>query len=225
MQNNKAYPIWQLLIEAGAISFFLLFTGLFTISLVSNFNAREITTQWLALQLVALTLLAWISADFVSGLVHFLADNFGNVNTPVFGKLFIFGFREHHVDAKAITRHSFIETNGANCLVSLPGMIYVYFATDAVQDFCFRFYMTAFFFSIFLTNQIHKWAHMDAPPRLVAALQRWHLILPQAHHGIHHAPPHDKYYCITCGWLNATLQKLRFFQTLKRILSWDFRSP
>ena len=73
---------------------------------------------------------------------------------------------------------------------------------------------TSFF--LFAANQFHKWAHADQPPRFARFLQRWHLILPPTHHAVHHAAPHDKYYCITVGWLNPILSWMRFF----RILEW-----
>jgi len=223
MQNQKGYPAWQFALEATAITVFFSYIGLFVYSAVTNYSARAEQSSLLAVQLVLYALFAYITADFVSGLVHFLADNFGNPETPFFGKVFIYAFREHHVDPKAITHHAFVETNGANCLVSLPGLIYFHHASASVLDYTFRFYFLVFYLGIFLTNQIHKWSHLDNPPRLIAALQRWHLILPPAHHAIHHAAPYDKYYCITCGWLNAPLQQLHFFQALKKVLRWDFR--
>lgn len=223
MNDHKAYPAWQFALDATAITVFITFAVFYTISLSTNYAARADITPYLWLSLILHALLAWLTADFVSGFVHFLADNFGNASTPFFGKLFIFPFREHHVDPKAITRHSFTETNGANCMVSLPGMIYVFYASPAVADYTFRFYMIFFFFSIFLTNQIHKWSHMDHPPKAIAFLQRAHIILPPLHHDVHHAKPYDKYYCITCGWLNPVLEQLHFFQAVKRVLRWDFR--
>lgn len=223
MNNNKDYPAWQFTLEATGITTFFLFTAFYMYSLADNYSARAEISTALWLQLILYALFAYITADFVSGLVHFLADNFGNPSTPILGKLFIFPFREHHVDAKAITRHSFVETNGANCMISLPGMIYLYYASAPVADFTFRFYFMVFFFSIFLTNQIHKWSHEDHVNAFVGFLQRIHLILPPAHHDIHHRAPFDKYYCITCGWLNPLLNSLHFFQALKRVLTWNFR--
>jgi plasmanylethanolamine desaturase len=223
MVERKPYAVWQFTLEATAITVFFTYVILYALSLMENFGARSDTSSLLWLELILYALGAYVAADFVSGMVHFLADNFGNPETPILGRLFIFPFREHHVDAKAITRHSFAETNGANCLVSLTPMIYFYYASAPVADFTFRFFMVCFFFSIFMTNQIHKWAHMDHPPALVALLQRLHLILPPDHHGIHHTVPYDKYYCITCGWLNPVLGSLHFFQALKRVLTWNFR--
>jgi hypothetical protein len=48
---------------------------------------------WLA---PILAVLAYLAADFLSGLVHFLADNFGSYDTPIIGPNFIEPFREHH---------------------------------------------------------------------------------------------------------------------------------
>ena len=223
MQNQKAYPVWHFTLDATAITVFLTYAALFCTSLFSHYETRAATTSHLGLQLVLYALLAWLMADFVSGFVHFLADNFGTPETPIVGKVFVYAFREHHVDPKAITRHSYVETNGANSLVSLPWMLYVYYASAPVVDFTFRFFMVFFFLSIFMTNQFHKWAHMEKPPVVAALLQRAHIILPPAHHDIHHVAPYDKYYCITCGWLNAPLNSLHFFQAVKKVLRWDFR--
>jgi len=216
--QTQAYPKWQFTLDVGSIAAFGILASMLTYSAVVAYPAVLPDTQHLAAKMLLMAFLAWLSADFVSGFVHFLADNFGNPDTPFFGKVFIYAFREHHVDPKAITRHSFVETNGANCLVSLPPMVYIWFATSPTEDYLLRIFFFFFFVSIFLTNQIHKWSHMDSPPLLVRALQRMHIILPIEHHAVHHAAPHDKYYCITCGWLNWPLQKLRFFQGVKRML-------
>jgi hypothetical protein len=48
---------------------------------------------WLA---PILAVLAYLAADFLSGFVHFLANNFGSYDTPIIGPNFIEPFREHH---------------------------------------------------------------------------------------------------------------------------------
>jgi ubiquitin-conjugating enzyme E2 variant len=72
---------------------------------------------------------------------------------------------------------------------------------------------------VFLTNQIHKWAHQDERPRIVTLLQRMHLILPPVHHSAHHAAPYDRAYCITTGWLNPVLRHLRFFRRAEALIT------
>ena len=72
---------------------------------------------------------------------------------------------------------------------------------------------------MFGTNQFHKWAHQTHPPRFVAWLQEKRLVLSSSHHAIHHTYPHDRYYCITVGWLNPWLERIRFFPRLERLIT------
>jgi ubiquitin-conjugating enzyme E2 variant len=69
------------------------------------------------------------------------------------------------------------------------------------------------------TNQFHKWAHQENPSSLARLLQRTRLVLEPAHHQLHHTEPFDKHYCITNGWLNPLLNKIRFFRALETTLA------
>lgn len=166
-------------------------------------------------------MLGFVAADFVSGVVHWLADTWGSVDLPIIGPALIRPFREHHVDPKAITRHDFVETNGNNCFVCIAPVALTaglvpfeswtgVFAGVLVFSLCLW---------IFCTNQFHKWSHLDDPPPAIAALQKLSLILPRDHHSVHHTAPYATYYCITVGWLNEPLHRLRFFRVLERMVS------
>jgi plasmanylethanolamine desaturase len=170
----------------------------------------------------ATALSAYVAADFISGLFHWMGDTWGSPETPLAGKVFVRPFREHHIDQKAITRHGFIEVNGANCAISLGPLLGTHFlAIDEgrMGAVLLALFLGTFLFWIFLTNQFHSWAHQDQPPKIVAWLQKMHLILPDDHHQVHHAAPYMKYYCITNGWLNEPLHRLRFFRVLEKIIS------
>jgi ubiquitin-conjugating enzyme E2 variant len=162
-------------------------------------------------------MLGFVAADFVSGFVHWMADTWGSPEVPVIGNALIRPFREHHVDPTEITRHDFVETNGNNCFISNPAALLTsWLAPRSLFLASLLFSLTL---AVFLTNQFHKWAHMEAPPRLVALLQRMGLILPPDHHAVHHAAPFAKYYCITVGWLNEALFRARYFQALEALIT------
>ena len=166
-------------------------------------------------------LIAYAIADLLSGIVHFLADNFGSPRTPILGKAFVMPFRDHHTDPKGILRHPFMIANGNNCLVALPPLLLVLFFVPVAETFAgylFGAFFLAMCLAVFLTNQFHKWAHMDDPPAAVAWLQARGIILSKEHHDVHHASPFDTYYCITAGWWNPLLQRTRVFERITPIL-------
>lgn len=171
--------------------------------------------------LPVLVLPAYLAADLASGLVHFLADNFGSEQTPVLGPNFIGPFRDHHVDPEGITRNGFVDNNGNNCLASLPLMLPVWLlvpVSSTVWGYLFGAFFLVVCLAVFLTNQFHKWAHMDEPPAWVRRLQTWNVILSKEHHDVHHESPYDTYYCITVGFWNPLLDRLRFFERAERLI-------
>ncbi|EMY78675.1 kua-ubiquitin conjugating enzyme hybrid localization domain protein [Leptospira weilii serovar Ranarum str. ICFT] len=206
--------------ETSSVIAFVLLSIYFGYQLTHVLASDFVTHSYLAWVIPAVILLSYLGADFLSGLVHFLGDSVGSENTPIFGPAFIFPFRDHHVDPKGITRHDFIETNGNNCLVSLPILVYYVFFWESGGVFGSLLALFWFFLllGIFATNQIHKWAHQDSPLAIIKTLQKYKLILGPEHHKIHHTPPHETYFCITTGWLNPILKFLKFYETLRWIL-------
>lgn len=165
-------------------------------------------------------LLGYVAADFVSGFVHWAGDTWGSTEMPVLGKAFIRPFREHHVDEKAITRHDFVETNGNNCLVSIPVAVIAVLLPHTSTPWLFASAaLGSMIFWVMATNQFHKWSHLDAPGPVVGLLQRLHLILPPDHHRVHHTQPFNRYYCITVGWLNKPLSLIHFFPLAERLVT------
>ncbi|MEX2181208.1 MAG: fatty acid desaturase CarF family protein [Gemmatimonadaceae bacterium] len=170
---------------------------------------------------VVVAIAAYLAADLLSGVVHFLADNFGTPETPFVGPGFVLPFREHHRDPKGITRHGFFEANGNNALVCLPVLIPTVVLVPVMETrlgFLTGLFVLVLLLAAFLTNQVHKWAHQDLPPAPVRALQRAGLIISKDHHDRHHTSPHDTYYCITVGLWNPLFERYRVFARLERFL-------
>lgn len=155
------------------------------------------------------------AADFVSGLVHWAADSYGSAKTPVFGG-FVSTFRLHHSDQADITRHDVIEANADVFTFSAPVHLVLLVLVQSPFWLSFAF---GLFFASYPSSQLHKWAHLQCRPALVARLQRMGVLLSPGRHARHHAGRHDQAYCITTGWLNPLLDRTRFFRGLERLLA------
>ena len=214
--ESRGYARGHRVLEIVSIGLFL--AGIAWLALRA---ARTIDSAADVLWLGLAGLAGFLFADFLSGVAHWAGDTLGDESTPLFGPNFVRPFREHHTDEKGITHHDFVETNGNSCIVSLPGVLALIILMPKAPDLLFYGSVAMAFTTwfVFCTNQFHKWAHDDHAPAAVKTLQRWGLILSPTHHAIHHARPHDKYYCITVGWMNPILYKLRFFRLCEAVVA------
>jgi ubiquitin-conjugating enzyme E2 variant len=188
--------------------------------LVSYFRMSDVYSVFSA------ALMGVITADFLSGLVHWAADTWGSVDLFMVGKALIRPFREHHIDPTSITRHDFIETNGDNfavCLIPLTRMAYkflTYSPEEIRETYSWEMYVYLLVIFVSLTNQIHKWSHTYfGLPKAIVFLQNIHILLPRRHHRIHHVAPHDSYFCITTGWLNYPYECIQFWPRLESVVT------
>jgi len=174
---------------------------------------------WGSFKTPGLTVLAvltgYLTADLISGSFHWFFDTWFSPNTPFIGRTFVRTFREHHVDPTAICRHDFVETNGSNIFAG--GVLII--AGDCASSAFGAISMLSAAVFMSLTSQIHKWAHAERVPRLVALFQRTHIFLSKRAHDLHHVAPFDRSYCITSGWLNAPLHYTRFFRVVERVIT------
>ncbi|HYF52442.1 MAG TPA: fatty acid desaturase CarF family protein [Planctomycetota bacterium] len=170
--------------------------------------------------LLAALPLGYVLADFGTGFAHWFCDTFYDEDTFLIGPTLIYSFREHHTDQLAITRHGFLELNGANCLAVSPLLALLLF-TDPAGGPAWLFLSAlgcSFCAGMVLTNQFHRWAHDPSPHILARMLQNFRFVLTPEHHANHHAPPHRTHYCVTNGWMNGLLDRVAFWDCAERIL-------
>jgi len=194
------------------------FSVSFVLGLIKTLPLITVDNLWMC---VVACLLSMGFADIFSGLLHWAADTWGDMKTPVFST-FIRSFREHHVDPFQITRHDAIETNGDTCLVLIPVIIALNLgqpqAGSDADVFILVFGISVSFWVV-VTNQIHKWAHMLHPPFAIKLLQNARILLNRKDHQVHHHTPFDRYYCITNGWLNGVLASFGFWKRMELAIS------
>lgn len=188
--------------------------------IIAHFVALwEHRSHWTVWQLLAIAL-AWVAADFVSGIVHWLADTWGSEKFPILGPRFIRPFRVHHDTPTSFLECNFFDTNGDTCLIAVPILISLFWLPLnthwGISVLTFGVCFCAFAVP---TNQIHQWAHMPHSPRWVRFLQRCGIVLSNEEHARHHTLPYEGHYCITTGFCNRWLERVRFFRGLEWLIT------
>ena len=201
-------------------------TYAFVMLVTANLYLAMREFDWLSLVLVIVIAapIAWVLADFVSGLIHWFADTYGAEDTPLFGPWLIRPFRQHHVYPRDICTHGLVLAIGNSCTIAVPfeaGVLYLMLTDEEVSitEAFLSLVFNVFAVAIVATNLFHKWAHAEATNAFISCLQKSRFLLSPAHHDLHHMTPFDSNYCITNGWLNPLLEKVRFFRRIESALS------
>jgi hypothetical protein len=163
-----------------------------------------------------------VGGDFISGIVHWAADTYCSEDTPVVGPSLVKPFRRHHLYPRDICTHNLVETVGNVCILAVPVLSLCLFLLWLLPDsslLAFAVICIALMAAATVaTNQFHKWAHSENPPAYARPLQRLRLVLEPTHHELHHTAPFESHYCITNGWLNPLLNRIKFFRRLEGLL-------
>ncbi len=204
--------LWMACIEAVALT---VSTALVVRLALRLAGAVDTARDWAAL--AAAAVVGYLAADLASGLVHWFCDKFFEEDTPIVGRMIIAPFREHHRDPLALTRHGFLDLNGNNALVAAPVLLWAS-RQEALSAFGVAS-LVFFSLAVLATNQLHAWAHAPRAPRPVRWLQQGRLILTPGRHARHHRDGHVGTYCVTAGWLNPLLDRVRFFESCEAVLA------
>ncbi len=161
------------------------------------------------IHIVARITAAWLLADFIAGMVHWIEDRY------LSGMLSIDFFRrihddnaQHHQKPTALLLHSYWENIRGSVAVAWPGAALLWFAGAPAWLYL------ALFFTAF-GNLIHRFSHTPQKqlPRGVNYLQRLGLFITHEQHASHHyAMGHrvnrvdaTRAYCPMTSFLNPIL--------------------
>jgi len=193
----------------------LIVAGELVVANVAHVFVAGLLVHWWS-PLVIVT--AALGADLVSGLVHWTADTWFNESMPVLGRRFLRPFRVHHVNPDDFLRRDFVDCNGDVAMLNIPILMAALAMPESAIGGAASLALATFSTISLPTNQVHQWAHMPSPPRLVSWLQRRGIILSIEAHGSHHRAPYVANYCIATGWCNRWLTALDFFPTCERVI-------
>jgi len=170
-------------------------------------------------------LLAWILADFISGIVHWYEDK---ILVGFQRNRFLDQIRKdnelHHEKPGAMLQLSAFQ-NIETSLIAIPiaFALWVFGAPDVVS--------LAVFFSTF-GNLIHRWTHQRRLIWPIRALKMIGLFQSKDHHWAHHHDAHGSMksfvirpnkkeeaterYCVMTDWLNPILDRVGFWDILEK---------
>jgi plasmanylethanolamine desaturase len=153
--------------------------------------------------------------DFLTGLFHFIIDQYLTAHTPIIGRLVVETNNVHHRHPREILKHSYLKLTYMSWLAG----VFIILGLKSLGYFSWAF--TAVIVYGAHANVIHLWAHRTRRENgpLISFLQDSRLIQSRRHHGWHHRAPFDTHYCILTNFLNPVLSKIRFWEGLMFVLA------
>lgn len=160
--------------------------------------------------MVITLLAAWLTADFLSGLVHWWEDRYGNPEWPIIGRHVIAPNIQHHTDQMAFTIGSYWFRNWTTIV---PAAVLASFA-----------YLAGLWFLalalVFLSqaNEVHSWAHQRCC-RQIRGLQLLGLCHSPEQHAKHHKQPYDRNYCAMSDLMNPVLSGINAWPAVEWLIA------
>jgi hypothetical protein len=160
-------------------------------------------------------LLIIFSADFISGLVHWWEDAYGNPNWKFIGESIVKPNIEHHQYPRKFLKHTFFD----RIKISVMAGVAISVVLAIFNMFSIEVAITLLYAA--MANQVHAMAHRTDKEngKLVVWLQKIGLLQSRKMHGCHHKSPYNLNYCILTNYLNPILNVLKFWDVLELTLA------
>jgi ubiquitin-conjugating enzyme E2 variant len=155
-------------------------------------------------------LAAWVVADFLSGVVHWIEDRYGDPAWPVIGRHVIEPNILHHRDQMAFTAGGYWQRNWTTLVPAAAAAGMAWLAGSA--------FLAVTFLMLSQANEIHAWAHQRCV-RPIRGLQLIGIFQSPEQHADHHRRPFDRNYCTMSDWLNPLLSRAGFWPALELLVA------
>lgn len=157
----------------------------------------------------------FLLADFLSGVIHWWQDRYGNPEWKFLGKVIIPNLI-HHKKPRIFLKYSYLQRNGAAIVLSVLFSLLIW----ALPFVGWHTALVLFIFGS-QTVEIHAMSHRTDKqrPRIFTFLQKCRIIqTPEHHWGRHHRAPYTGGYCLMTNLLNPILDRLKVWKGLEFII-------
>lgn len=170
---------------------------------------------WILIQIFLL----WLLADFITGIVHWWQDAYGNPTWPIVGKYVVKPNLKHHKDPRGMLKDSYWQKTGASFIVGIILISVFYLAGWHSWRMVLCILMCT------QGNEIHAMGHRSDKEngKLIVGLQNIGVIQTRRTHGWHHKAPYDTNFCVMTEFLNPVLNKINFFSRLEFLIEKVFK--
>ncbi len=163
----------------------------------------------------------WLFADFITGVVHWWQDAYGNPTWPIIGKYVIEPNLIHHQDPRHMLKVSYISrVNTSVITAAILATVFWFVGWHSWQIIvCLIFSSQG--------NEIHAIGHRSDKEnrKFICWLQKIGLLQTRKTHGWHHKAPYDTNFCVMTEFLNPILNKINFWMKLEWCILKIFRIP
>lgn len=158
--------------------------------------------------------LLWILADFITGMIHWWEDTYGNPNWPIIGKYIVVPNLDHHRNPRSLLKGTYWNRiNTSFYAASVVAVILWMCGYNSWQlDLCLFFSCQG--------NEIHAIAHRSDKEngKFIKILQKLGIIQSRHSHGWHHRAPYETNFCVMTEFLNPILNRIHFWERIEFII-------
>jgi ubiquitin-conjugating enzyme E2 variant len=153
-------------------------------------------------------------ADFITGIVHWFEDAYGNPNWKYLGKIMVVPNLEHHIKPTEFLKNSFWYRIRESFFTSLI-LLFIFWCFSWIN-----FYTTFTILYMSLANQFHAITHRTNEQNgwVIELIQKTGLIQNRKMHLEHHINPYNINYCVMTGYLNPILNYFKFWERLEKLV-------
>lgn len=180
-------------------------------SLISRVTDLKLFTGiWVVFQVFLL----WITADLITGIIHWWEDTYGNPNWPIIGKYVVEPNLIHHKQPTKMLEGSYWNRiNTSFFAVALIGSIFWWIGLRSWQMIICLLFCTQ-------GNEIHAMSHRPdkANSKIVLFLQKTGMLQSKKAHRWHHKAPYETNYCVMSDFINPILNRIEFWRKLEWLI-------